>query len=199
MSRNKVSIHDVLKSRESETILSANDFDVINTEEEEAIDVDLKDAETDIEVDLTGVEAAPIELAVISDEHGRISDLIEALEETTGQSVIPFEMGHISPEVMTLARHKIFEFAGGRFAMSHRKRMGVIESFQERIIKTLSSGIPFREELNTVVTYNDTEYKTFKLSEDEWKYLMAKFRNYKERLFVTSDNKLVIEILAERK
>lgn len=199
MVKNKVNIHDILKSQQDEVILSAEDFS--DEDEVETVDVPapVTNAETEVDVDLIGIDVVPIELASINDEYGRISDLVEALENETGLSVIPFNMGHISPEVMTLARHKIYEFAGDRYAMSHRKRMTVLEAFQERIIKTLSSGLPFREELNNVVEYNGVEYKTFSLSEEEWKYLMAKFRIYKERLFVTGDNKLVIEILAERK
>ena len=83
--------------------------------------------------------------------------------------------------------------------MSHKLRESVIDKFYVRIMKALTSGIPFREELNTTVVYRDSDYHTLALSEDEWTYVMARFRNYKEKLYVTAKNKLVLEILPERK
>jgi len=152
----------------------------------------------DVAVDISDITTEAIELPVINDEHGRLSDLLEALEKKTGLSVIPLEMGHIAPEVRSLSRHTIFENNGVRYAMSHHIRYDVINSLQDRIIKTLSSGLPFEELLNIKVTYNGKEYDTLSLSEDEWKLMMAKFRKYKEKLTRTTDGQYCLSILAER-
>lgn len=168
--------------------IEAGDLAVTGTEEQQ-----------EIHVDVTTVNAEAAILPAINDEHGRLSDIFEALEAATGQSVIPFEIGRVAPEVTSLARHKIFEFEGKRYAMSHALRETVLDKFYTRIMKTLASGIPFSEELNTMITYDGNDYHTFSLSEDEWTYVMARFRNYKERLYVSAEKKLVLEILPERK
>lgn len=180
---------------DNKDVLSEPDF----TEDITPAIIDIPKDEQDIDVDYSTLEVQPIELESINDKHGRISDILEALENSTGMSVIPFEMGHIAPEVSSLARHKIFDFDGTRFAMSHKKRSSVIGDYRRRIINTISSGVPFREEINTHVSHNGKDYMTFKLSEDEWTYIIAIFRNYKERLYKTSDGKIILEVLAERR
>ena len=195
--KTSITICDVLRKEFSTEAEAIQDF-----EEEDTVD-DLTVAEPgeqqEIPVDIMAVNAEAAVLPVINDEHGRLSDIFEALETATGQSVIPFKMGSIAPEVSSLARHKIFEFGGERYAMSHKLRESVIDKFYVSIMKALTSGIPFREELNTTVVYRDSDYHTLALSEDEWTYVMARFRNYKEKLYNNTKNKLVLEILPERK
>lgn len=151
-----------------------------------------------ISVDFSTVTTEAIELPVINDEHGRVSDLLESLEDATKLSVIPLEMGNVAPEVKSLSRHSIFMLAGKRVAMSHRIRYDVINAMQERIIRTLSSALPFEELLNIRVNYKGTEYDTLSLSEDEWTFLMAKFRKYKQELVKTADDKYYLKFFAER-
>lgn len=192
-----VSIVDIIKEeKEKEQKTVEVDFEepVASEDEEQPETVHTQD----VEVDFNDVDVEEIQLEEIRDEHGRISDIIESLEQCTGLSVIPLEMGHIAPEVSSLERHKIFEYNGVRYAMSHNKRMHVIKAYKERIIRLLSSGLPFKESLNTTVVYDGKDYETLSLSEDEWKYLMAMFRKYKEHLFYGENGKLFLEVLPDR-
>ena len=173
MHSESISIMDVIKHRstESKSVQNTEDFGEINEETESSAADDTWSS--DVPVDMSSIETDMIELVAISDEHGRISDLIEAPEEETGLSVIPLDMGHVAPEVQNLSRHSIFENKGIRYAMSHRIRNDAILNLQERIIKTLSSALPFEEKLNIKVTYNGTEYETLSLSQDEWTLIMT--------------------------
>ena len=193
-----INICDVIRKGFSKEAEPVPDFEDAGIEAGDLVTEETVEQQ-EIHVDITAVNAEAALLPAINDEHGRLSDIFEALEAATGQSVIPFEIGKIAPEVSSLARHKIFEFGGKRYAMSHTLRESVLDNFYTRIMKTLASGIPFSEELNTVVTYDGSDYHTFSLSEDEWTYIMARFRNYKEKLYVNAEKRLVLEILPERK
>lgn len=199
-------------------LTSANLADIIKKEKVDAGVAEAEDFESDdlvltqqdiseieetekmqvIDVNLNDVNVEAVEIESINDHFGRLSDLIESLEVVTGLSVIPLEMGHIAPEVVSLSRHKIIEFNGVRYAMSPNVRMDVIEKWSERIRKQLSEGIPFMEKLNLSVTYNGVEYETLALSEAEWKYLMSMYRRYKQQLAKVNGNEIVLAILAER-
>lgn len=201
MRKTVMSISDVIKSRSegSSDVASEKDFEE-EIEEIEPVAVNLPEMDDGdvVAVDVSLVEAEAIELPAINDDHGRISDIIRALEDETGLSVIPLEMGHVAPEVQSLSKHSIFVNQGKRFAMSHRIRQDVISGWQERIVKMLSAGLPFEEKLNIIVTYKGEEYETLSLSEDEWTLLMAKFRNYKERLTKTKSGEYCLYVYAER-
>ena len=192
----KVSICDVIQGdKPYNSTMISNDFPT--EESSEVVEEVEPDSGVEVSVDFTRSRVEAIEITAINDEHGRISDIIEALEDETGLSVIPLTMGNIAKEVCSLARHKIFDFNGERYAMSYRIRKNVIDSFCERIVRTLSSGVPFSEVLNTSVIYAGEEFRTLSLSEDEWTEVLAKFRKYKQRLYIVS-GKLVMEILGER-
>lgn len=81
--------------------------------------------------------------------------------------------------------------------MSYRVRDNVVQQFCERVIKALSSGVPFSEVINSTVYYNGEEFPTLTLSEDEWTIILAKFRNYNQKLYISEGN-LIMEILGER-
>lgn len=200
MRKTAISISEVIKGRteDKKVEISEGDFEVeIEGIEPVSVEIPVPCADV-VAVNISSVQTEAIELPAINDEHGRISDIITALEDETGMSVIPLEMGHIAPEVQSLREHSIFENSGKRFAMSHRIREDVIDSWQERIIKSLSAGIPFEEVLNIVVTYRGYEYETLALSVDEWTLLMAKFRKYKERLTRTPSGEFCLHVYAER-
>lgn len=199
MEKKRILICDVISSRKQPDAapdFTVDDFEAEDDRAEDSVEVGGVSVE-EVPVDFSGTNVMAIDIPMINDEHGRISDVIEALEEATGLSVIPLKMGNVSEEVCSLARHKIYDFEGKRFAMSYKLRRNVVDGFVERIMKALSSGIPFIEDLNTSVIYDGQEYETLALSEVEWTELMAKFRNYKERLFI-SGGKFTMEIQAER-
>lgn len=201
---NDIKIADVIKEEKVKAgVIETEDFgsnevldDVEPVEEIKSVS---KMQVINVDTDNSGVDA--IEIESINDHFGRISDLLEGLEEVTGLSVIPLEMGHVAPEVVSLSRHKLITFGKKnpmRYAMSHHIRTDVVNQWIERIKKNLSEGVPFCERLNITVTYNGVEYKTLALSEDEWTYIMSCFRNYKEQLVKTTDDKVILAVLAER-
>lgn len=196
--KDKVLICDVLQQyREeiAESLLPESE----GTEEQSPEDVSEEASRKELSIDFKGVLADAIDVEVINDEYGRISDVFEAFEEDTGMSVIPFKMGKIAPEVVSLARHKIYEFDGEHFAMSYKVRDKAVDQMVERVVRSLSSGMPFKEDLVTTINYKGKNYRTLTLSEDEWLLVLSKFRHYKENLYITNDNQLMLEISTERK
>ena len=151
-----------------------------------------------VELQVKHINVEPIQLQEINDTYGRLSDIIEAVEHSTGLSVIPLEMANIAPEVASFNRHDIFTFHNKRFAMSRVPRENVMDAYQEKIIQTLESGVVFREDITTNVKYKDKEYLTLKLSATEWTFLLSKFCRYKQSLRIVDDNSIIMEIFAER-
>lgn len=156
------------------------------------------DNASDVRIKYDHVEVETVEIPVITDVHGRLSDAIEAMEKDTGLSVIPLKMANIAPEVESLQRHEIFEFMGERFAMSKKLREEVITEWTQKIIANLSTGLPFEENLVTSITYNNRPYTTIALSRIEWTLLLSKFRSYKQDLFIRHNNSIVMTVLAEK-
>ena len=152
-------------------------------------------ADSVIQVQLVDVE--PIKIAEIVDVHGRISDIVESLELKLNIAVVPLSMARIAPEISRLQRHELYELGGQKYAMAKRPRESVVSKYCERIVKTLSSGLPFSESLMINVDYNGTMYRTIALSQVEWTLILSRFRNYKEVLKIVNKNELVMEILAE--
>lgn len=134
----------------------------------------------------------------IMDNYGRISDMIDHVIEETGVSVVPFEIAGIAPEIVRLRRHTIFNIGARYYAMSKEPRDKVIEEYTQRIITTLSSGIPFTENISVAMTYNGKVYMTLALSQVEWTIIMSKFRYYKQQLYISGAGDLILEIFAER-
>lgn len=153
-------------------------------------------ASSTIQVDFVDVDALIIN--DIRDLRGRISDLIDVIEEKTGNSVIPFEVANIAPEIVKLQRHDIFHIDDKCYAMDRVPRNDVVESYTERIIKTISSGLPFIESLQTKMEYGGVLYNTYALSQAEWTIILSKFRRYRQELKIQNGSNIVMSIYAER-
>lgn len=133
----------------------------------------------------------------IKDVKGRLSDIVESIEEMCNVSVVPLEMTCISSSVKKLQRHEIFELSGKRYAMSKTVREGVINRYVERIQNTLATGMPFVENLMTAVTYNDVSYKTIALSRNEWTLILSMFRAYRQSLSIRGGTDIILTIDTE--
>ena len=134
----------------------------------------------------------------IKDVHGRLSDMIADIEDKVGIAVIPFEMVGIANEVVRLQRYEIFTISGKKYAMSKVPRERVMSQFLDRIVKTLSNGLPFNESLVTSVDFEGKVYKTLTLSQVEWNTILSKLRSYKQRLYICNHSDVIMEVLAER-
>lgn len=143
-------------------------------------------------------EITPVDIPEIKDEHGRLSDILEALEDELGISVIPLKMANIAPEVTMLQRHEIFTFGGERYAFSKRVRHNVCDRYTENIVASISEGLPFQMELVTGITWNDKEYRTLLLSRTEWTLILSKFRQFKQSLMTDDKTQFVLKVCAER-
>lgn len=199
-----IKIIDIIQSKKQSAEGAAEKQDNTKLLDVEPIEIESIDQQTvdedvakEIEVNFSSVE--PIELFSITDTYGRLSDSVEYVEKLLGVSVVPLEMCCISPEVVELKRHKIYEFEGHRLAMSSKIREDVVEKYKDKIYKTLSMGTVYEEVLNTKVTYNGEDYDSLALSEAEWTYVLSLYRLYKSRLYVTSSGKMTMEIQAERR
>lgn len=77
-------------------------------------------------------------------------------------------------------------------------RERVMSQFLDRIVKTLSNGLPFNESLVTSVDFEGKVYKTLTLSQVEWNTILSKLRSYKQRLYICNHSDVIMEVLAER-
>lgn len=161
---------------------------------EEAVDVT---PSTDDTISVTLIDIEEVHISEITDVHGRLSDILESIEQLTGLSVIPLEMAEIAPEVSSLSRHEIFELGGKRYAMSKEPRTTVIDNFTTIITETLRTGVPFIAKLAKVVNYKGVDFLTLELSRIEWTILLSKFRLYRGELRKTPDNELILQISTE--
>ena len=187
----KVPIDALLKSADSADDTSnglEDDLDFLgkNTASEMSIQVDIEK------------DVAPIEIKEIVDVHGRLSDIIDALSEEVGLSVIPLRMANIAPEVSKLQRHEIFTFAGERYAFSQVIRQNVCDRYIEQIVKNISEGVPYQLDLITTITWKDNDYKTLLLSRAEWTYIMSKCRDFKQKLITDQKSQITLKVFAER-
>jgi hypothetical protein len=155
-----------------------------------------EEPQTDIPVMFSEIE--PIIIDTIIDKQGRLSDILESIEEECGISVIPLKMAEIAPEVAQLKRHEIFTLGNERYAFSHRVRLNVCDHYLEQIVSCLSEGVPFTLDLATTISWHDSQYNTFLLSRDEWTYIMSKCRNFKQKLTTDGKSQITLHIFAEK-
>ena len=145
--------------------------------------------ENGIDIPIEYMSTEEIIIPEIKDVHGRLSDMIADIEDKVGIAVIPFEMVGIANEVVRLQRYEIFTISGKKYVMSQ---------FLDRIVKTLSNGLPFNESLVTSVDFEGKVYKTLTLSQVEWNTILSKLRSYKQRLYICNHSDVIMEVLAER-
>lgn len=190
MKTSRIRIKDIVK-QENITGASSND-DIAEFVE----DTGSSATNNDILVDFINVK--PVEIPTINDTFGRISDAVDAAMHSTGLAVIPLDMLHIAPELENLQRHEIYEFNGNRYAMALKPREKAVNDYQEKIIKNLSTGVPFKENLGITIEYNGEDFFTLALSRCEWTVVMSMFRMYRQRLYDNGSGDIVLEIYAER-
>lgn len=138
-------------------------------------------------VDITPIPIEPVEIGIIRDTKGILSDKIDKKMEELGVSVIPLTCCGILPQVAELKRHTIFVF-NERYAMRSGIRQHVIDEYKERIIDSLKDGVPFVESIIYRINVSGVTYSNIKLTEDEWIYLASLFRNYSFKLLKSHDN-----------
>lgn len=195
MSDMTIRIDELVTSKEKVTEPLAEEPTMAEDAEQE---LELQEPAQDscISVDFTEIE--PISIKSIVDVHGRLSDILESVEDDLGISVIPLKMVDIAPEVEQLQRHEIFTLGGVRYAFSHRVRKNVCDHYLEQIVTCLSEGVPFTLELATTIIWQDKQYNTFLLSRDEWTYIMSKCREFKQKLTTDNKSQITLHVYAEK-
>lgn len=194
MEQKSISMKDILaKGGISQTVevpVTPSDNDFLDE-----VPIDVEQSTDEIEVSIIDVDEVVI--PEIKDVKGRLSDIIESIEQSTGLSVVPLNMAGIAPEVIKLQRHEIFELGDARYAMSKQVRENVVNEYVDRIRKSLTSGLPFVENLSKGVTYFGEDYRTIALSRVEWTIIISKFRRYKSAIRIKDGIDLVLEIYPE--
>ena len=194
MEQKSISMKDILaKGGISQTVevpVTPSDNDFLYE-----VPIDVEQSTDEIEVSIIDVDEVVI--PEIKDVKGRLSDIIESIEQSTGLSVVPLNMAGIAPEVIKLQRHEIFELGDARYAMSKQVRENVVNEYVDRIRKSLTSGLPFVENLSKGVTYFGEDYRTIALSRVEWTIIISKFRRYKSAIRIKDGIDLVLEIYPE--
>lgn len=194
MEQKSISMKDILaKGGISQTVevpVTPSDNDFLDE-----VPIDVEQSTDEIEVSIIDVDEVVI--PEIKDVKGRLSDIIESIEQSTGLSVVPLNMAGIAPEVIKLQRHEIFELGDVRYAMSKQVRENVVNEYVDRIRKSLTSGLPFVENLSKGVTYFGEDYRTIALSRVEWTIIISKFRRYKSAIRIKDGIDLVLEIYPE--
>ena len=184
MKEQTVKIKDLLSgnTKKSRDANDLGDFNDIGFAEQQALE------EVGEEIPISFMEIDTLTVPRVQDLHGRLSDVFDFMMGKTNMSVIPFAMAKVSESVTKLMRHDIFELGGSKYAMSRVPRNDVIKSYSERIIKTLESGLDFKESLSLIINYEGHAYKTIALSEVEWTFLTSLFREYRPSLHKKNDD-----------
>lgn len=173
--------------------------EILDSQLEEDLELVGEPNDNDVAIQVTfDEEVEPIEIKEIVDAHGRLSDIIDSLEDAVGLSVIPLKMANIAPEVSRLQRHEIFTFGGERYAFSNKIRQNVCDRYLAQITKTISEGVPYQLDLVTTITWRDKVYTTLLLSRVEWTYIMSKCRGYKQTLTTDQKTQITLKVFAER-
>lgn len=148
-----------------------------------------QDCVKEVEVDLLPIEA--LEIGIIRDSKGYLSDVVDKYLEKLNSTVVPLAMTTILPQVAELKRHTLFVLGTERFAMSDDVRQDVITAYKDTITEKLKSGMPFKESLCTKIIHENTTYTNLKLCEAEWTYLVSLFRNYNAKLIQVGNDLLL--------
>lgn len=168
----------------------------VDTSNIDDLEAPTQDTLTSVPVSFSDVE--PIEIHEIRDERGRLSDILESIEQDLGISVIPLRMANIAPEVTMLSRHEIYEFGGECYAFSSNIRKNLCEQYVEQVVTCVTEGVPFTLDLVTGITHNGESYKTLLLSRAEWTYIMSRCRTLKQELLTDGNTQMTLTIYAER-
>lgn len=176
---------------------ASNAMDSVVAATESIADIDGANELTSIAVDLQqDVEA--VSISEIADTYGRLSDIVENVEQELGVSVVPLRMVNISTDVKALQRHEIFEFGGERYAFSKNVRKNVCERIVENIVANITNGIPYTLDLVTGITRGDETYKSLLLSRAEWTYIMSRCRVLRQELKTDGAQCMTLTVYAER-
>lgn len=193
---NEIRIKDLIAMGDVDETLQLDDQNHDSKDDDFAESIVEEDGGIDIPIEYMSTEE--IIIPEIKDVHGRLSDMIADVEDKVGIAVIPFEMVGIANEVVRLQRYDIFTINGKKYAMSKVPRERIMSQFLDRVVKTLSNGLPFNESLVTSVDFGGKVYKTLTLSQVEWNTILSKLRSYKQRLYICNHSDVIMEVLAER-
>lgn len=131
-----------------------------------------------------------VTIGAISDTKGILSDRIDAVMQEYHVRAIQVEAAGILPQVTELQRHDLLKLNNVNYAMSRDVDKKMLLAYRQTIYDTLSSGLPYREILTDTITIDDKEYRTMKMTKQEWDYLCSAYRNYNSRLVLDESGNL---------
>lgn len=130
----------------------------------------------------------------VHDVHGKLSERVQKIMDSTGYAVIPFEAAGILAQVVDLKNHEIWLLDGQRYIMSKELRRDIVDKFKQSIIKTLESGMPYSKLLTIDILIGTQSYMTLMLSKCEWSYICSLFRQYSSRVIHNSEGQLTLMV-----
>lgn len=141
------------------------------------------------------MDIPPVEIETIEDTKGRLSTIIDNYCICTGEVCIPLEITQILPQVKSLKRYDIVEYAGKRFATADIVREDVVSTYRDEIIRSLGEGLSYEERLEKDFTYKGVTMKNLVLTAKEQSYLISAFRNYHAYLYYSTEfNSLMLRV-----
>lgn len=195
MKQEVLHMKDLLKGVQNMPTDNSSETDEIEEFIEDVVGAE-KEEDTSLPINYMNVEQ--IIIPEITDSQGRLSDIVESFEVTTGLSVIPLDMTDVAPEVSQLKRHSIFTIDDKRFAMSNKIREDVVQKYIEDITSMLKTGLPFIKSLSVTIPFDGKDYKSYALSQKEWTYLISVFNAYHGGVYLHGDD-LVLKVTPKRR
>lgn len=138
---------------------------------------------------------AEIIVPKIEDTEGRLSMKVADAMAKYNVRVIPVEVAGVLTQVTSLKDHRLLEIDGVKYATMQEPDKQILRSYRDNIYNSIASGIPYRKNIRIMLKdINDNEFPSLELTEVEFTWLIASFRNYNPRLIVTEDHEVVLAV-----
>lgn len=145
-------------------------------------------------VDVENIEVEPIVLNSIQDTYNSIQKHLDKITIETGLHVIPTKVFKFAEQLDSIQGYEKCTVNGISYFMSNIVRDSLIADRKEKIITQLENGLVYSETLSQTSLINSIHYETLSMTKKEWSYLVALFKNYNAKVFVTDTDKIVLTV-----
>lgn len=145
-------------------------------------------------VQILPIEASPIHIDHIVDTEGRLSAKVDEALLKYNVRAIPLEVAGVLKQTTELRDHVLTEVDGVKYATVNKPDAAVLREYRDAIYKSLSSGLPYSENLFINVNGDNGAFKTLKLLEYEWSWLCVSYQEYNAKVTLTEDGELILSV-----